>query len=268
VTDHGAIPIDAWHLALCAAFVVAAGAVSLGLRLGLEKKLAIASARTVVQLLLIGYVLGWIFALERPFLVLVLLTVMVAAASRAAIGRSSRRYAGASVVAFVTLALTGLATTLGTTELVIGVSPWWRPQYVVPLLGMVLGNGLTGISLCLDELLESLDEQRARVETELALGATRWEAARGPVREAIRRGMIPILNSMMVVGIVSLPGMMTGQILAGSDPMLAVAYQIVVMFMLAASTALGSMMTALLVHRRLFNAKHQLMVERIVRRRG
>lgn len=261
---NGAIAIDAWHLALCATFVFAAGAVSLGLRLGLEKKLAVASARTVVQLLLIGYVLGWVFALEHPFLVLVLLMVMIGAAARAAIGRSSRRYSGASVVAFVTLALTGLATTLGTTTLVIGVEPWWRPQYVVPLLGMVLGNGLTGISLCLDELLESLDEQRARVETELALGATRWEAARGPLREAVRRGMIPIINSMMVVGVVSLPGMMTGQILEGADPLHAVRYQIVIMFMLAGATAFGCMIVALLSYRRLFDDQHRLRVDRIL----
>ena len=264
LSDHGAIPIDAWHLALCAAFVLAAGAVSLGLRLGLEKRLAIATARTVVQLLLIGYVLGWVFALEHPFFVLVLLTVMVAAASRAAVGRSARRYTGVGAVAFVTLALTGLATTLGTTTLVIGVDPWWRPQYVVPLLGMVLGNGLTGISLCLDELLKSLDEHRAQVETELALGATRWEAARHPLQEAVRRGMIPIINAMMVVGIVSLPGMMTGQILEGADPLQAVRYQIVIMFMLAGATSFGCMFVALFTYRRLFDEHHRLRVDRIV----
>ena len=261
----GAIAIDGWHLAASAAFVVLAGAVSLGLRLGLEAKLAVASARTVGQLLLVGYVLGWVFALEEPFVVLALLTLMIAAAARAAVQRSARKVRGAGLMAFSMLAVTGLATTLGTTEVVIGVEPWWRPQYVVPLLGMVLGNGLTGMSLCLDELLQSLDEQRARVETELAFGATRWEAARGPLREAVRRGMIPILNSMMVVGVVSLPGMMTGQILEGADPLMAVRYQIVIMFMLAGATSFGCMLLGLLLYRRLFNAHHQLRAELIVR---
>jgi putative ABC transport system permease protein len=264
VPERGAIPIDAWHLALSAGLVLTAGLVSLGLRLGLEKRLAVASLRTVVQLLLVGYVLGWVFELEEPFVVLGLLGVMIAIAARAAVQRSSRRYRGAYLGAFAMLTLTGLATTLGTTQLVIGVEPWWRPQYVVPLLGMVLGNGLTGMSLCLDELLRSLDEQRAKVETELALGATRWEAARGPLREAIRRGMIPIINSMMVVGVVSLPGMMTGQILQGADPLVAVRYQIVIMFMIAGATSFGCMLLALYSYRRLFNARHQLRADRIV----
>ena len=263
MAEGGAIAIDAWHLALSAVLVLAAGVVSVALRLGIEKRLAIASLRTVVQLLLVGYVLGWVFALREPFLVLVLLTVMVGAASRAAVGRSSRRYRGVHGVAFVTLCLSGLATTLATTELVIGVEPWWRPQYVVPLLGMVLGNGLTGLSLCLDDLLQSFAEHKDKVEAELALGATRWEAARDPVRQSIRRGLIPILNSMSVVGIVSLPGMMTGQILEGADPARAVRYQIVIMFMLAGATALGCMLLALATYRRLFNARHQLRAERI-----
>ncbi len=261
--ERGAIPIDALHLALAAVFVLAAGALSVALRLGSEKRLAIASLRTVVQLLAVGYVLQWVFALREPLLVLVLLTIMIALASRAAVQRSTRRYPGVHTIAFVTLAVTGLVTTIGTTEVIVGVEPWWRPQYVVPILGMVLGNALTGLSICLDDLLASLAEQRDRVETELALGATRWEAARGPVRESIRRGLIPMINAMSVVGIVSLPGMMTGQILEGADPLRAVRYQIVIMFMLAGATAFGCMLLALATYRRLFNARHQLCADRI-----
>jgi len=123
---------------------------------------------------------------------------------------------------------------------------------------MILGNGLTGISLCLDTLLERLDERRAGVEADLACGATRWEAAREPLREAVRKGMIPILNSMTVAGLVSLPGMMTGQILAGAEPLQAVRYQIVVMFMIAAATSLGGILVAMMVYRRMFNERHQL----------
>jgi putative ABC transport system permease protein len=102
---------------------------------------------------------------------------------------------------------------------------------------------------------------------ELAHGATRWEAARDVLRDAVRRGMIPIINSMMVVGVVSLPGMMTGQILAGADPLRAVKWQIVVMFMIAAATSLGCIAVAMLTYKRLFNARHQLAVDLIVRGR-
>lgn len=256
--------IDALHLTLSALFVVSAGLVSLSLRLGLERSLLVASLRTVGQLLLIGYVLRWVFELRHRGLVLALLVLMVAAAARAAVSRSARSYSGVYLASFVALSVTALTTSIATTHIVIGVTPWWSPQYLIPLLGMVLGNALTGMTLCLDELLRALSERRELVEAELAMGATRWEAARTPLAEAVRRGMIPTINSMMVVGIVSLPGMMTGQILQGADPLVAVRYQIVIMFVLAAASSFGCMLLALVTFRRLFNDHHQLRAERIV----
>ena len=262
----GLIELTFFDLAIAASLILVAGAVSLGLGLRLERKLALASIRSVVQLLLIGQVLTWVFGLEAPLPVVLVLTIMIAAAGRAAVARSSRRFSGAYLRAFGTLALTGLLTTLTVTTAIIGVDPWYQPQYLIPLLGMVLGNTLTGISLSLDHLLESFDAQRNVVEMELALGATAWEAAKTPVAEAVRRGMVPILNAMMVVGVVSLPGMMTGQILAGADPLEAVKYQVVVMFMLAAGTALGSIAIAYLAFLRLFDKNHRLRIEDIKKR--
>ncbi len=264
----GPIPLGAAELAIAACLVVVAGAVSLGLQLGLERRLALASVRTVVQLLLIGYVLKWVFDHSQPLTLILAMALMMIGASRAAVARPSRTFSGATGRAFGALVLCGLVTTFTVTELVIGVAPWYEPRYVIPLLGMVLGNGLTGISLCLDHMLERLAEQGAVVEMELAHGATRWEAARDVLRDATRRGLIPIVNTMMVVGIVSLPGMMTGQILAGVDPLLAVKYQIVVMFMVAAATSLACIVMVLLVYRRLFNAKHQLLANEIIRKKG
>jgi putative ABC transport system permease protein len=262
----GAIHLSTLDLALAASLVLIAGLVSFLLRLGLEKRLALAAVRTVVQLLLVGYVLKAVFGWNTVTAVTGMAAIMIVAASRAAVQRSTRTVPGATWLAFGTLVVSGLATTLTVTGLVIGVDPWYLPRYLIPLLGMVLGNGLTGISLCLDSLLESLAERRAEVEMELSLGATRFEAARRPLQDAVRRGMIPIINSMMVVGIVSLPGMMTGQILAGADPLEAVKYQIVIMFMIAGGTSLGCMGIAFLVYRRLFNDRHQLLADRISRR--
>jgi len=259
------IQLDALDLAIAALLVLVAGAVSVGLRLGLEKRLALASLRTVIQLLLIGYVLAWVFNLDNAWAVLAVMGIMIAAASRAAVQRPSRTFRGVAWRALGTLVLCGLLTTFTVTSVIIGVEPWYRPQYVIPLLGMILGNGLTGISLCLDQVLEQFSEKRNLVEMELAHGATRWEAARNVLRDSVRRGMIPIINSMMVVGIVSLPGMMTGQILSGTDPVDAVKYQIVVMFMLAAATSLGCIGVALLVYQRLFNTRHQLRAEVITK---
>lgn len=262
-----AIDLSTADLLVSAALVVAAGLVSVLLRLNLERRLGVAALRTVIQLLLVGYILRFVFQLETWWAVAPVILVMIVAASVAAVRRSSRTYAQANLLAFVTLLLTGLLTTYSVTGLVIGVRPWYLPQYLIPLLGMVLGNGLTGISLCLDALLESLSERSQEVEMELSLGATRWEAALPPLREAVRRGMIPIINSMMVVGVVSLPGMMTGQILAGAEPTEAVKYQIVVMFMIAAATSLGCISIGLLTCRQLFNDRHQLRGERITRRK-
>ncbi len=253
------IPLAAADLAIAAGLVLLAGVVSLAFRLDLEKRLAVAAARTVVQLLLIGYVLKWVFGAHSVWLLGLVALAMIAMAARESVRRPERTFAGVSGQAFVVLVISGLLTTCTVTAAIVRPEPWWEPRYFIPLLGMTLGNSLTGISLCLDHLLETLAMRQDEVETELALGATRWEAARGPLREAVRRGMVPTINAMTVVGIVSLPGMMTGQILAGSDPLQAVKYQIVVMFMIAAAVSLGCILTALLVFRHLFNDRHQLL---------
>jgi len=254
----GAIPLSAVDLAIAAALVLVAGVVSVLLRLRLEKRLALAAVRTVVQLLMIGYVLKWVFDIDNVPAILAVALLMILAAGHAAVQRSSRTFPGVLLRAVGTLAVTGLITTVIVTGIIVGARPWYEPQYLIPLLGMVLGNGLTGISLSLDTLLDRLVERRDEVEMHLALGATRWEAAGDALAESVRRGMIPIINAMMVVGIVALPGMMTGQILAGADPLEAVKYQIVVMFMIAGGTSMGCMIIVLLAYRRLFTRHHQL----------
>lgn len=254
----GALPLGPIDVAVAAGLVVLAGAISVALGLRLEYRLGLASVRTVVQLLLVGYILRWVFAIDHPLPLLAVVAVMLFAASRAAVNRPDRTFRGATMQAFVTMTISATFTVLVVTQIVIGVSPWYDPQYVVPLLGMILGNALNGISLCLDVLLERLSDKRNAIEMELALGASRWEAARDHVADSVRRGMIPIINSMMVVGIVSLPGMMTGQILEGADPLNAVKYQIVVMFMIAAATSMGCILIAMLVYRLMFNRAHQL----------
>lgn len=257
-------PLSLGQIGIATLLVVFTGAISFGFRLHLEKPLAVAAARTIAQLLTIGYVLKYVFALRSPFLILGLVLLMVGAAAHAALGRAKYSYPRAFAHSFASLAVSGLLTAFVVTSTVIQIHPWYRAQYFIPLVGMILGNSLTGISIALDGLLSDVVERRAEIEMELGLGASAWEAARGPLQASVRRGMIPTINSMLVVGIVSLPGMMTGQILAGSAPLVAVKYQIVVMFMLAAATALGCILIALLAYRRLFSARHQL-TEQVVR---
>ena len=118
---------------------------------------------------------------------------------------------------------------------------------------MILGNTLNGISLGLDRLGNELASKRDQVDTLLALGATRWEAARGSIQQALRTGMIPTINMMVVVGLVSLPGMMTGQLIAGQSPEQAARYQIMILFLIAAGTSMGTVGVVLLGYLRLFS---------------
>ena len=257
------LPIDNGQLALAAALIVINILLSLGLRLGLARKLGIAALRMVVQLLLVGSVLGWIFALDNPLWVLLLVFMMSAIAGNASVNRTRRRFPSIYWNSLISiLAACGFVTGL-LVEGIIHIHPWYDPQYVIPLLGMVLGNALTGTSLALDRFMEDLVSRRSQIESLLALGATRWEAANETLKEALRTGMIPTINSMMVLGLVSLPGMMTGQMLAGVNPTNAVRYQIVIYFTLAAGTALACMSVILLAFQVLFSPAHQLRLERL-----
>ena len=257
------IQLGPLQLGIATFLIVAAGIVSLVLRLGVEKRLAVAVIRTVIQLGLLGLILERVFAIRDPWVVVGLLLLMTAFAAREAVSRASRHYRGILIDAWLTMAATCFAIGGIVTQVVVGVAPWYDPQYVIPLLGMILGNSLTGISLSLDRLMEHLSARAAEVELRVAFGATRGEALREPLRAAIRTGLIPIVNSMSAAGLVSLPGMMTGQILAGAPPMQAVAYQVVVMFMIAAAVALGAMAVALSAARRLVRPDGSLCRERL-----
>jgi putative ABC transport system permease protein len=259
-------PLAWWQVGIAVALILVCAGVSLALRLGLEKRLAVAAVRTVVQLSLIGYVLQWIFSTQSGGLVLGVSVAMSLVAGFAAVGRAERRYRGIVLDSVLSIWASSWIVTGIALAAIVEPEPWYQPQYAIPLLGMILGNTLNGITLGLDRLGEELDGKRDQVETLLALGATRWEAARGAVQNAVRTGMIPIVNSMMIVGVVSLPGMMTGQILAGQPPLEAVNYQIVIMFLIAAGAALGTVGVVLLGYRRLFNASHQFVHGRIARR--
>jgi len=259
------IELSAWQLALAASLIVINAGVSLALRLGLEGRLLVAAVRTVVQLLLIGLVLEQIFRIQRWYLVAALMLAMSLIAGLAAVRRTERRYRGIWLDSILSMAASSWFITTFALLGIIQVE-FWTPQYAIPLLGMILGNTLNGISLGLDRLGEELDGKRDQVEALLALGATRWEAAQAPIQQAVRTGMIPIINSMVVVGLVSLPGMMTGQILGGVSPVQASMYQIVIMFLIAAGTSLGTVSVVLLGYRRLFNRDHQFLSNRLVKR--
>lgn len=253
-------------VAIAATLIVVNGALSVALSLDLERRLALAAVRTIVQLLLVGYVLGWVFAVDRWYVVLALMLLMTIIAGFAGAARGAHTYAGQRIDSLVSIWIsTWLIAAVGLFA-VMRIHPWYEPQYAIPILGMILGNTLTGVSLAIERMTEELTARRDRVDMALALGASRWEAARGAARHAARAGMIPTLNQMAVVGVVSLPGMMTGQVLAGQSPLQAVRYQIVIMFLIAAASALGTVGAVWLTYRRLFSADHVFLAARLMER--
>lgn len=258
--------LSLWDVGIAALLIIVNGALSVALKLDLERKLAWAAVRTVVQLLAIGYVLGWVFKFDRWFVVLPLMMVMTLIAGFAGAQRGARTYAGQRADSVLSIWVSSWLVAAVGLFIVIRIHPWYEPQYAIPILGMILGNTLTGVSLGIERMTEELTARRDRVDMALALGATRWEAAQGPARQAVRAGMIPTLNQMAVVGVVSLPGMMTGQVLAGQSPLQAVRYQIVIMFLIAASSALGTVGAVLLTYRRLFSPEHRFLASRLVER--
>lgn len=234
--------------------------VSWRLRLRLTSTLLMAAVRTVVQLSFIGLILAWIFAREQWYEVLLILTIMTLIAGSAARNRVKRSYKGLFVDTLMAVSISAVLVTIIAISLILRVQPWYTPQFIIPILGLILGNSLTAISLTSNQLIEAFHEQQARIEMMLSLSARPFEAVHEQIRAAIVNGMTPTLNSMLVVGIVSLPGMMTGQILAGADPTQAVRYQIVTMFLICVSSTLGCTTSSLLIYRRFFNKKKQFIL--------
>ena len=260
----GYFEISVTQVGIAALLVLVNGIMSILLRLQLERSLFVASVRTIVQLSLIGFVLKWVFQINHWALVVAIILLMTFIAGLTAMQRTKRRYRGIFFTTFVSMWISSwLVTSYALLTVFRGIENWYQPQYAIPLMGMVLGNTLNGISIGLDTFLESIVINRRQIEMCLTLGATRWEAARPNIQESVRKAMIPIINSMMIVGLVSLPGMMTGQLLSGTAPDQAVRYQIVIMFLIASATALGTICAVSFSFFQLFSADHRLCADRL-----
>lgn len=259
------ITLSSMDLGLAALLVLVMAALSWRMQLGLTGSLLIAAARTVVQLLLVGLVLKTLFEHVDLLWVGGIAMVMLLAAGREVMARQQRRFSGWWGFGMGTGAMfvSSFAIAVLTLTTLIGTDPWYTPQYAVPLLGMLLGNTMSGIALALDRLTQTAWQQRAVIEQRLMLGATRLEAIAEIRREAMRSGMMPIINAMAAAGLVSLPGMMTGQILAGSPPLEAVKYQILIMFLISAGTGFGVTAALWLASKRLFDERHRLRLDKL-----
>lgn len=223
------------------------------------------AVRMALQLGLMGVWLSWVFAQGTLFWVGVVWLIMLLFAGYEVHKRQQhpfRRW-GSVLIGLIALSLTALVLVVMTLTLVIEPVPWYQPQYAIPLLGMVLGNSMTAVGLALDQLTRLACQQRLAVETQLALGLKADEAMRFIRQQALHTALTPVINMLAAAGVVSLPGMMTGQILAGADPMEAVKYQIMIILLIAVSTTLGAVTAIRLGQRRLFDGRERLRLDRL-----
>jgi len=254
-----------FDLTLAAGLVLALGGVQVLLGLGLFRTLALNSVRMVLQLLLVGVILKAVFdAASLPWIILIA-AVMMGLAGYEVTARQKRPIRGwhGYGIGLAAMSATALIVTVLALTMMIDTDPWYEPQYAIPLLGMILGNTMTGIGLALNNLTQTAWQSRREIEARLVLGHSVREATAELRSDSMRAGLIPTLNMLAAAGVISLPGMMTGQILAGSPPIEAVKYQILIMFLITAATGAGSLVAVQLGARRLFDPRDRLRLDRL-----
>lgn len=252
------IKLDWIDLVLGLGLIAIAMGLSRWQRLGLELLLANATLRTVVQLLGVGYVLAIIFALNNPIAVLGIVMIMLTIAAVTARNRIGKKIPRLFPVVFGSIFFSTALTLIYTNLLIVQPESWYEPQYLIPLAGIVLGTALNGAAITGERLVSTLSSSRIEIETHLSLGATPQQAIATYRKDAIRAGLIPILNQMMVVGVVTLPGIITGQLLSGIEPLEAASYQILIMFMLAFANLVTTLLVTQGLTRQFFNTQAQL----------
>ncbi len=252
-------------LCIASALVLLLALLSFKMELGLGRQMILSAARMTVQLLLIGLVLQTLFANRSILLVTLVSLVMLIAAGREVRVRLKRKIRGVFGfgVGVGAMFISSFSITLLVLLVILRQDPWYEPRYAIPFLGMLLGNTMTGVALASDRMTSLFYEQREVIEQRLMLGESWREAVSDLRRDCMRTGMIPVINAMAAAGLVSLPGMMTGQILGGSPPVEAVKYQILIMFLIAAGSGFGIISAIRLIERHLFDDRHRLRLDKL-----
>ncbi|HPA44803.1 MAG TPA: iron export ABC transporter permease subunit FetB [bacterium] len=246
------------QIAIAFGFVVVTIGMSWLFGFGLERQFTVASIRVFIQLLVLGYVLKYIFALESHWALLFLVECMVLLAAVEAARRQEERSTGLVISLLISL---NVAVTLVLLFLFGGVfqgDPLHLPHYFIPLAGMVIGNAANGAALAVHRLAADIRSHRGEIEAALALGASPQRAIQPYVRATVRTALIPSINTMMLTGLVQIPGIMGGMLMAGGAPMAAARYQMVIMYMLPCGVMGACLLTAFLFSRSYFSNREQL----------
>jgi putative ABC transport system permease protein len=256
------VDISLWSMLVC--YLMAAGIVTLFLRLKLDltRDLIMGLGRMTVQLVAASLVLKYLFQLNNVFIILGLFVAMSGFAANIIIKRSKTSHFDIFPKLMLVVITVGLVITLVFMVLIARMEPWYEARYFIPLAGMILGNSMNGCALALDRFFNEIQQDRKGAETLLALGATPFEVSIRYIRRAIRNAALPFITNMSGMGIVFIPGLMTGQLLSGTPPLIAVKYQIAIMICIACSVVFTSLLTLLLSYPKLFNSQKMLVLPR------
>lgn len=254
------------ELGLAVTLVMLSASLSLILSLGFHRSLLWAAVRMIVQLLVVGVLLRFVFQQNSAGLTILIFLAMVTAAAYEVGARQPHRLRGrwqflisGASVSFSTMVVSTFALLT-----VLGSRGWLEPAHAIPIAGIILGTAMNSASIALNALLSNISNERVAIEAHLALGATRLTALSPLMKRAIRAGIIPVMNQMVGAGIITMPGIMSGQILAGQDPLEAAKYQIFLMLLLAASGTASVIAAVYLTGLRFTDKRHRLRFDRIV----
>lgn len=256
---HKIMDITLWQLISAYIFIIILLGIVKWRGIAREKEILIASIRMTLQLVIVGYILTFVFKHPNPWVTLLIVLIMVSFAIYNVYQRvKTPLHSALKMTIALSLAAGTLVSLFYFDFVVIHFTPWFDPRYFIPIAGMIIGNAMTGITLGVQTLMEGMTSRRANVESGLMLGATPKEAARPIVNQAFDSAILPTINSMVGMGIVFLPGMMTGVILSGTDPLVAIKYQIVIMLGITGSVSLSVILFVQFGYKTFFNKRDQL----------
>ncbi|MFP4697216.1 MAG: ABC transporter permease [Eubacteriales bacterium] len=255
--------LQLWQMAASYIFIVILLFIVKARGISREKEIIISTIRMTLQLILTGCILVYLFDNIKPFYTIIVIIFMEAFAIYNIFKRTKTKLSKSlKKIIAISMLFGTLSSLLYFLFIVINVSPWYDPRYFIPIAGMLIGNSMTGISLGVTRLVDGMHSQRHLVESALMLGATPKMASKEIVDNAFDSAILPTINSMVGMGIVFLPGMMTGQILSGTSPVTAIKYQIAIMLGILGSVALTVILFVQLGYKTFFNEESQLLVNK------
>lgn len=224
-----------------------------------EKEIIIATFRMTLQLVLVGYVLMYVFK-HMSFYYTIIIVLIMEIFAIYNIFKQVKATIPSSLKKAIAISMTvgTLVTLIYFDFVVVHFDPWYNPRYFIPIGGMIIGNAMTGITLGVSTLMEGMKSRRHLIESALMLGATPYDATKGIINHAFDSAILPTINNMVGMGIIFLPGMMTGVILSGSSPLTAIKYQIAIMLGITGSVAFSVILFLFMSYGAFFNKRAQL----------